>query len=108
MGVRILILSSEENPVVTHRAMKMGVSVIQSSSNKLNSLLEYLDKESLTLQDVWFVGNDMNDFEVLKAVKFSFCPIDAVDQILENSSFILSKSGGEGILAEILTYIQTT
>jgi N-acylneuraminate cytidylyltransferase len=108
MGVRILILSSEENPVVTHRAKKMGVGVIQGSGNKLNSLLEYLDKESLTLQDVWFVGNDMNDFEVLKAVKFSFCPIDAVDQILENSSFILSKSGGEGILAEILTYIQTT
>ena len=107
MGIRILILSSEENPVVTHRAVKMGVNVIQSSKNKLNSLLDYLGQENLTLQDVWFVGNDLNDFEVLKAVKFSFCPSDAVDQILENSSFILSKSGGEGLLAEISTYIQT-
>lgn len=107
MGIRILILSSEENPVVTHRAVKMGVNVIQSSKNKLNSLLDYLGQENLTLQDVWFVGNDLNDFEVLKAVKFSLCPSDAVDQILENSSFILSKSGGEGLLAEISTYIQT-
>lgn len=105
-GIRVLILSSEENQVVTRRAAKMGVEVIQGSKDKLSSLQIFLDENSLQSHDVWYVGNDLNDFDVMQSVGLSLCPGDAVELIRLSSDVVLIKKGGEGILEEIVSYLE--
>ncbi len=104
-GIKILILSSEKNPVVSVRAKKMGLDVIQGSSNKLANLLDFLEQHEFALEDTWYIGNDLNDFDVMTKVGKSFCPNDSVKAIRSIADVIMNKNGGEGILEEILTYI---
>ena len=49
-----------------------------------------------------YVGNDMNDLEVMKAVSYSLAPVDANDKIKKIAQIIVQKKGGEGVIKEIL------
>ena len=59
----------------------------------------------ISLSDVAYVGNDINDLEVMKLVGTTFCPADAHTSIKEISHCILASKGGEGVSHEILDYL---
>ena len=100
-GYKQLILSTETNPVVTKRAEKLGIPVIQGSANKRDALQRYCQENNIDLQTVLYVGNDINDFEVMNSVKYKICPADAVDSIKEISDIILTTKGGNGVVREL-------
>ena len=54
------------------------------------------------MSDVAYVGNDINDLEVMKLVGITFCPADAHVSIKEISHYILKSKGGDGVSREIL------
>jgi len=101
LGIQQIILSSEDNPVVIIRAKKLKIFCINGAKNKKNILLEYCAKNNLSLQNVAYVGNDLNDLEVIKIVGYSFCPSDAHVNIKEIADHILKKSGGDGVVREV-------
>lgn len=98
---RTIIISSENNNVVHSRAKKLEVECFYGQENKLNTLKEYCEKFSISLSDVLFIGNDLNDYEVMQAVGVTACPADAHDKIIKISTFKLSKKGGFGVCREI-------
>jgi len=100
-GYSMLILSSEVNPIVEPRAKKLGVEVIYGSKNKKTSLKNYCDKHNINLKDVCFVGNDINDLEVMLTVGYAISPSDAYDEIREISHYITKSKGGEGVIREL-------
>lgn len=101
VGYKQLILSTERNPVVTKRAEKLGISVIQGSSNKKEALEQYCNDHNILLESVLYVGNDINDFEVMQIVGVRVCPLDAVACIKEISDYVLNTKGGNGVIREL-------
>jgi 3-deoxy-D-manno-octulosonate 8-phosphate phosphatase (KDO 8-P phosphatase) len=100
-GYKQLILSTERNLVVTKRAEKLGISVIQGSTNKKEALEQYCTDHNILLENVLYVGNDINDFEVMQCIGIRVCPSDAVACIKEISDYVLSKKGGSGVIREL-------
>ena len=101
LEIQQMILSTETNTVVSARAKKLDLFCLQGVNNKAQALTEYCNVHQISLSDVAYVGNDINDLDVMELVGTTFCPADAHVSIKEISQFILSSKGGEGIVREI-------
>ncbi len=107
LGIKVVIATSETNEVVEIRAKKMKVEALRGLLNKQKSISNYLEKNSLNWEDTWYVGNDVNDLEAMQKVALSFCPLDASTEVFKIADVVLSKRGGEGILAEIASRLES-
>ena len=63
-------------------------------------LLEWIKKEKILIEEVAFIGDDINDMSIIDIVGFSACPIDASDLVKNNVSLILESKGGYGCVRE--------
>ena len=100
-----LILSTETNPVVKARAAKLSLELIASCNSKKDALMNFCEQNSYDLQKVVFVGNDVNDLEVMKIVGFPVAPSDAYPEIKSIAKLVTKAKGGEGIIRELWDYI---
>jgi N-acylneuraminate cytidylyltransferase len=107
LGINVVITTSETNEIVETRAKKMKVEALRGLSNKKESISAYLEKVLLNWEDAWYLGNDVNDLEVMQKVALSFCPIDASVEVFKIADVVLSKRGGEGVLAEIASRLES-
>jgi YrbI family 3-deoxy-D-manno-octulosonate 8-phosphate phosphatase len=101
LGIPQLILSTETNSVVGARAAKLGLEVIASCKDKKIALKNYCDQNDYDLQKVVYVGNDLNDLEVMKIVGFSIAPVDAHPDIKSLAKLVTKTKGGEGVIREL-------
>jgi N-acylneuraminate cytidylyltransferase len=100
-GLKLLILSKERNPVVTKRAEKLQIEVIQSCDNKLEALTEWLSKNQLPLSQCAYVGNDINDLQCMQAVRLAIAPVDAHPVAAQAAHWRLTRAGGKGAIREL-------
>jgi len=105
LGIEQIIISTETNPVVSARAKKLGINCLQGIKNKETALSEYCNKNNISLQNVAYVGNDINDKEVMGIAGKTYCPADAHDSIKSMSNYILKTNGGDGVIRELLDLI---
>ena len=106
LGIIQVIISSEKNPIVLKRAEKLKIPVINGVDNKLEALLKYLSNyNDISLSHVAFIGNDINDLEVMLKVGVRISPKDAYEEILEISDYVTSTKGGDGVVREIYSKI---
>jgi 3-deoxy-D-manno-octulosonate 8-phosphate phosphatase (KDO 8-P phosphatase) len=105
LGVPQLILSTETNPVVKARATKLCIEVISSCSNKKLTLENYCAQNGYNLNKVMYIGNDLNDLEVMEVVGFPIAPADAHPKIKSVAKLITQSKGGEGVIRELSDYM---
>jgi len=96
------ILSTENNTVVSVRANKLGISVLQGVKNKEKALRNLVKRKGYKLSNILYVGNDLNDYNSVIISGFSACPADSHPKIKKISNFILKTNGGKGIVRELL------
>ena len=94
LGTHQLILSSEINPVVKMRAAKLDLEVISSCNDKKHTLINYCEQNNYDLQKTLYVGNDLNDLEVMKIIGFPVAPADAHPDIISLSKLVTKAKGG--------------
>ncbi len=75
------------------------------NSNKLYILNQWLSELNLSYDNVAYIGDDINDIEVIEKVKFSGCPNDAVKEVKEKVKYICKNKGGEGCVREFVEYL---
>ncbi|MFC1986967.1 cytidylyltransferase domain-containing protein [Chloroflexota bacterium] len=102
MGIQQIILSTEKNEIVKKRAAKLSLPCLSGKDNKKEALKEYLEKNNISKDKVIFVGNDINDIEVMDYVGFSVAPNDAHQEIRAIARTITRSSGGNGVIRELL------
>ncbi len=107
LGIRVVIATSETNKVVEVRAKKMKVEVLLGLEDKVSSITKYLNDQGLSWEDIWYIGNDVNDLGSIEKAAVSFCPIDAAPQIFNVAKVVLSRRGGEGLLSEIASRLES-
>jgi len=98
----VYILSTEKNKVVTARAKKLKVPVIQGVKDKSTAIKDLAVTEGFKLNRVLYLGNDLNDFYAMKLCGFSACPSDSHRKIIEISDVELKTAGGKGVVRELL------
>lgn len=106
LGIEVLITSKEKNRVVALRGEKLGIAVMQGLDDKVKAIGYYLKKRNLTWNQAWYIGNDVNDLGAMEKAALSFCPADAAYEARCIASVVLSRRGGEGVLAEIASYLE--
>jgi 3-deoxy-D-manno-octulosonate 8-phosphate phosphatase (KDO 8-P phosphatase) len=98
----VFILSSEKNQVVSARAKKLKVEVIQSIDDKVEAISSILNQSKSSLDRTLYVGNDLNDYQVMQLCRYTACPSDSHQLIKDISNFILYSKGGEGVVRELV------
>ena len=96
------ILSTEKNLVVSARAKKLKIQALQGVMNKVDALSTLSEKKGYDLSRILYVGNDLNDFHVMKICGYSACPADSHKKIKELSNIVLNTRGGQGVVRELL------
>ena len=107
LGIQVVITSTETNKVVLARGNKMGVEVLQGLADKAESIEQYLKQKNLSWNDVWYIGNDVNDLGAIRKAKFSICPSDAVKAVKKEVDLKLKTKGGYGVLSELATLLES-
>ncbi|HCG91173.1 MAG TPA: HAD family hydrolase [Dehalococcoidia bacterium] len=105
-GIIIAIITGEDSDIVRARALKLKIQHVYCGIYDklaiLNSLCEQLNIDS---QNVAYVGDDLNDTEIMKAVGLSFAVGDAEKTIKEIAHINLERLGGYGAVREAANYI---
>jgi len=96
------ILSSEANPVVLARANKLQIEAIAGVSDKRTALMKLVESNGFDIARIFYIGNDLNDYQAIKICGYSACPADAHELIKKSVDFVLSASGGQGVAREII------
>jgi 3-deoxy-D-manno-octulosonate 8-phosphate phosphatase (KDO 8-P phosphatase) len=101
-GIDIAIITASTSTSVIHRAKKLGINhTFIGVENKLNVLENLCHKLNITLEQVAYIGDDLNDIPVLQAVG---CPLTVADAMSINKSsviYVTELAGGKGAVREI-------
>lgn len=106
-GIKGGIITKEDRQLVKRRALKLKLDYEYSGiNNKLEILKEICDKEQISFSQVAYIGDDINDVEVLKVVGLAACPANARNEVKEIPGIIqLETSGGNGVIRELISHI---
>lgn len=103
LSLPILILSTENSPIVQERMTKLNIdNVLLGVKNKLLALTEFCEARGILLKEVAYIGDDMNDFHLLKKVGLFACPSDAYPLIQEKADLVLTTRGGSGAFRDFI------
>ena len=101
LGIETVIISTEANPVVSARAHKLKIRCIQNCQNKRAVLEDIAQENNITLREVAFVGNDVNDLPCLECVALPIVVQDAYQDVVPTALFQTKRPGGHGAVREI-------
>ncbi len=106
LGKKAAIITGRTSKIVEQRAQDLQIShLYQKVHNKDEILEEILKKENLSWDQVAAIGDDLNDYKMLKKVKLSFTPLNGTDYLKEFVDVVCSKNGGNGAVREMIEYI---
>ena len=103
-GVHVGIISHSLEPsMVEHRAKMLGIKHCYIGQEpKISIYRKWLKDLNLGAAATAFIGDDINDLEIMQAVRISACPADAMDEVKEIADILLSKNGGKGCIREFV------
>lgn len=103
-GVKIGIITSETTPIVEARAKKLGVDYLCQGvrfDGKVEAVKQICREMGISMSEVAYIGDDVNDIQLLSAVGLAACPADACNEVLKLPFIkVMSHQGGHGAVRE--------
>jgi YrbI family 3-deoxy-D-manno-octulosonate 8-phosphate phosphatase len=101
-NIKTIILTKEKSMITKKWAKDMNISQVYGGfTKKEKALTQICKKYKVNLKEIAFIGDDINDLEVLKKVAFSAVPNDAVIQAKKIADYTCKSSGGKGCFREM-------
>lgn len=105
-GILTGIVTSESVELNCRRSDKLKLDILEWGCNdKVATIKKLCKKYNIDVENVAYVGDDLNDIDVIKMVGFGCCPADAVQQVKFASKYISNACGGKGAIREIAELI---
>ncbi|MBH5336542.1 acylneuraminate cytidylyltransferase [Streptomyces pactum] len=104
-GLPLLILSTEQNPVVAARARKLRIPVLHGIDRKDLALKQWCEDEGIAPERVLYVGNDVNDLSCFDLVGWPVAVATAHDVVRGAARAVTTAPGGHGAIREIATWL---
>ena len=105
LGLPIWVISTEINKVVSARCKKLQIDCIQGCDDKLVAVIKLVKQFDCSLDDVLYMGNDINDIDCLQSVGFPVVVQDAYPEVVNLAKFKTQRAGGFGAVREICDLI---
>ena len=109
-GITPVIITGRSSKILENRCRELSITdLFQGIKDKVYVLKQYLRSNNSPLQEVAYIGDDLNDLPCMKLVKEAGgiigCPANAVSSVIEISSFVSSKDGGDGAVRDFIEYL---
>ena len=105
-GIVTGIITSENVELNKRRAEKLKLEILeQGCKDKLSVIKRICQERNIPIQNVCYVGDDINDIEAIKAVGYGCCPADAQQDVKSIANYVTKAKGGEGVIREIVQKI---
>ncbi|MFJ3638840.1 cytidylyltransferase domain-containing protein [Streptomyces sp. NPDC090108] len=104
-GLRMLILSTEQNPVVAARARKLKLPVLHGIDRKDLALKQWCEEQGIAPERVLYVGNDVNDLPCFALVGWPVAVGNAHDVVRGAARAVTTLPGGDGAIREVAGWI---
>ncbi|MFD7302401.1 cytidylyltransferase domain-containing protein [Streptomyces pharetrae] len=104
-GLKLLILSTEQNPVVAARARKLKLPVLHGIDRKDLALKQWCEEQGIAPERVLYVGNDVNDLGCFALVGWPVAVASAHDVVRGAARAVTTLPGGDGAIREIAGWI---
>ena len=103
-GIEVGIIShSYSSKMINDRANMLGLKYVYVGEKpKLQVMDQWLSELGLSRNEVAYMGDDINDLEVMKLVGCAACPADSSEEVLEISQKVMKKNGGAGAVREFI------
>lgn len=106
VGIDFGIITGRESELVKIRSEELKIKYLyQGISDKTLILEEIMEKTLLKKDEIAYMGDDLNDLNIMKKVGLKGAPQDAVPEVKEVADFVSSKNGGDGAVREFTEFI---
>lgn len=105
LGLKAGIVTSENTNFAKARAEKLNIECYLNVKDKYGFVKNLASQFGVSLKQIIYIGDDINDLELLKSVGFSACPANAQRIIKNNVSYISNFNGGSGALRDIINFL---
>jgi len=106
LNIPLVVMTSENTKIVERRAQKLKIDLLyQGVKDKVGVASEICTEMKLSLSEVAFIGDDLNDIPLLKKVGYPGSPANAPVYVKKYADYLTSKKGGEGAFREFVEAI---
>jgi len=108
-GVVFALISGEKNALVDRYAEKMKITnVFQGCKDKETALRSFAESQKLPLENICFMGDDLNDLAAMQIAGFAAAPADAHEAAIAAATYVTQRPGGRGAVRELLDFLNVT
>lgn len=105
-GILTGIITSESADINRRRAEKLKLDILEAGCiDKLATIKRICDEKSIGLENVVYIGDDINDIDAVQAVGYGCAPADAIPEVKAIAKYITTSNGGEGVIREVVDKI---
>jgi len=105
-GIETGIITGEKSPSLIKRAEKLVITELHLGiKDKIAALEKILERKNLQVYEVAYIGDDVNDLEVMSKVGLTACPGDAMKQVIKHADYVCENKGGNGAFREFAELI---
>jgi len=105
-GLIVALISGEDSPLVDRFALKMGITdIYKNCKDKAEALRRFTKQHGLELDEVCFMGDDVNDLGALGIAGLAAAPADARPEVLVKAQFVAARPGGNGAVRDLIDSI---
>jgi 3-deoxy-D-manno-octulosonate 8-phosphate phosphatase (KDO 8-P phosphatase) len=105
-GIIFALISGEDNVLIDRFAEKMKIAdIYKGTKDKAAALILFAKKNKFELNQICFMGDDVNDIGALELAGFSAAPANAHESVKQKVKFVTTKAGGNGAVRELLDFI---
>ncbi|MBQ4913417.1 HAD-IIIA family hydrolase [Maribacter sp. MMG018] len=100
------IITGESADSVKRRAKKLNVDYVYLGvKDKVRIVMQLCEKLDISLDEIAFIGDDINDYNLLQKINLNACPNSAPNYIKDIVNWVMKKNGGEGAFREFVEKI---
>jgi 3-deoxy-D-manno-octulosonate 8-phosphate phosphatase (KDO 8-P phosphatase) len=105
-GLKLALISGEDSPLIDRLAAKMQIGNVEKScKDKDRALRDIAAQHHLALDEICFMGDDVNDLPALAIAGLAAAPADAQPVVREKCGFVSTAKGGNGAVRELIEMI---
>jgi YrbI family 3-deoxy-D-manno-octulosonate 8-phosphate phosphatase len=105
-NVEVMVMTSEQSELVAKRMQKLKIeNVFLGVKDKFTLLNSLVNEKGISLNNIAYVGDDVNDLANICSVGWSLAPNNAMDVVKQHADIVLSKNSGNGAIREACQFI---
>lgn len=104
--IKPVIITGRKSEITARRCEELNIKLVyQGIQDKKAQLLLIANKYRIALDEIAYIGDDINDLECMNIVGVAGCPYDSCDEVKNIAHYITKKKGGEGAVREFIEWI---